>query len=110
MRALLFILAVLVTAPTTSDLARAADEVPAFDIDRNCRGDAAAVGNLGGDELGSCKRDEADAKKQLAEQWSRFGADAKRSCIAESSVGGEQSYVELLSCLELFSGTGQARR
>jgi hypothetical protein len=102
MRAFLFVLACLVTP------ARAADEVPAFDIDRNCKADAAAVGNLGGDPLESCKRDEADAKRRLAEQWSHFAAKPKRDCIGESSMGGEQSYVELLSCLEMFSETDQS--
>jgi hypothetical protein len=46
------------------------------------------------------------AKDQLAKNWSRFSASQKRACVKESTAGGDQSYVELLTCLEM-SGGGQ---
>jgi hypothetical protein len=54
-------------------------------------------------------KDENDAKGQLAKSWSRFSASQKQACVGESAVGGDQSYVELLICLEMSAG-GQFRR
>lgn len=53
-------------------------------------------------------KDENDAKGQLAQSWSRFSASQKQACVGESAVGGDQSYVELLTCLEMSAG-GQFR-
>ena len=48
-------------------------------------------------------KDETDAKNELTKRWSQFGASEKRSCIGEASTGGDKSYVELLTCLEMSS-------
>src|ERR1700751_3290595 len=50
-----------------------------------------------------CVRDEAEAKKQLEQEWSKLGSDRKRECVVESTIGGDQSYVELLTCVEMSS-------
>jgi hypothetical protein len=52
----------------------------------------------------SCTKDERDAKNELTKRWSQFGASAKKSCIDEAEIGGDKSYVELLTCLEMASG------
>lgn len=100
MRTFIFALAALVVAPFAIDQIRAADRLPAFDIDQNCKAEAEGTG-VASD---SCTRDERDAKGQLAKNWSRFSASQKRACVGESSVGGDQSYVELLTCLEMAGG------
>jgi hypothetical protein len=105
MRTFIFVLAAIV--PTCEiDRAWAADKIPAFDIVRNCK--AEAVGSTFDDAGASCTRDETEAKNDLTKRWSQFGASQKKSCIGESSTGGDQSYVELLTCLEMGSG-GQFR-
>jgi len=101
MRTLTFALAVAVTA-FARDWARAADRLPRFDIVRNCKVETA--GAVTGGDL-SCVKSETEAKDQLAERWSSFGASQKKDCVGMSSTGGEQSYVELLSCLEMSAGT-----
>ena len=99
MRTFVFALAVLVTASAV-DRAEAADEPPTFDIARNCK--LETTGAITG--AAPCVKDETDAKDQLTQRWSSFGASQKRDCIGESSTGGEKSYVELLSCLEMSTG------
>jgi hypothetical protein len=109
MRTLIFALAAIVPA-LAIDRAGAADEMPAFDIARNCNEETAGAA-IGGPA--SCMKDETDAKNQLAKRWSSYGASQKKQCVGESSIGGEKSYVELLTCLEMDSGqlsTGQNQR
>ena len=64
----------------------------------------------GGTEIANCTKDETDAKNELAKRWSQFGASDKQTCVGESGIGGAQSYVELLTCLEMSSGGFLASR
>jgi len=86
--------------------ARAADEPPAFDLVRNCNSEAA--GDVSGGGVASCTKDETEAKNELTKRWSQFDASQKKTCIGEASTGGDQSYVELLTCLEMSSDTFRA--
>jgi hypothetical protein len=91
----------IVHIPFAIDQSRAADGLPAFDIAQNCKaegtGSVLGVGKF-------CVKEENDAKDQLVKSWSGFSASAKRSCVGESTVGGDQSYIELLTCLEMSRG------
>jgi hypothetical protein len=98
MRTFIFALAAIVPA-FAIDRAGAADKLPAFDIARNCREEV--VGAI--TTIEACTKDETDAKNELTKRWSQFGASEKRSCIGEASTGGDKSYVELLTCLEMSS-------
>ena len=101
MRTFIFGLAAILPA-FAIDLARAADDaVPTFDIARNCKEETTGVVTGGS---ASCTKDETEAKNQLIQRWSSFGASQKRDCIGESGTGGEKSYVELLTCLEMSTG------
>jgi hypothetical protein len=100
MRTFIFAVAITVAASWATDQAVAADRIPAFDIVRNCSAEVAAAGT----ETADCTKDETDAKNELDKRWPRFGASDKRACVGESSIGGTQSYVELLTCLEMSSG------
>ena len=95
-----FIFVAVVAASWAIDQAPAADRIPAFDIVRNCN---AEVANAGTEKVADCTKDETDAKNELDKRWPRFGASDKRACVGESSIGGTQSYVELLTCLEMSS-------
>ena len=101
MRTFTFALAAILPS-CAIDQARAADEPPAFDIARNCNSEAA--GAVAGSGVASCTRDETEAKNELTKRWSQFDASQKKTCIGESSTGGDQSYVELLTCLEMSTG------
>jgi uncharacterized protein YgiB involved in biofilm formation len=91
---------VVATWAWATDQAPAADQIPAFDIVRNCSAEVASAGT----EAADCTKDETDAKNELDKRWPRFGTSDKQACVGESSIGGAQSYVELLTCLEMSSG------
>jgi hypothetical protein len=94
-------LATIVPLPFEIDQGRAADRLPAFNITQNCNTEAAGSG-VG--SVPSCVKDENDAKGQLVKSWSAYSASDKRVCVEESTIGGDQSYVELITCLEMASG------
>ena len=97
-----FILALAAIVPGFAiDRAEAADEPPAYDIARNCKQETAGAAING---PASCMNDETEAKKQLAKRWPSYSASQKKECVGESSIGGEKSYVELLTCLEMSAG------
>jgi hypothetical protein len=97
------VLAVLATAPRP---AGAADQVPNFNIAKNCAFEASGGAIQQGtaqQTKEACQHDETNAKDELGKEWPKFTAAAKRSCFTVSSMGSEQSYVELQSCLEMSS-------
>ena len=100
MRTFFFALAAAIVPAFTIDQAGAADEPPAFDIARNCREEV--VGAIV--SVDACTKDEIDAKNELTKRWSEYGASEKKSCTGEASIGGDKSYVELLTCLEMYAG------
>jgi hypothetical protein len=107
MRTFIFAVVAIVAASWTTDQTLATDRIPAFDIVRNCSAEVAAAGI---DKVADCAKDETDAKNELDKRWSEFGASYKQACVGESSIGAGQSYVELLTCLEMSSGEFLASR
>jgi hypothetical protein len=99
MRTLFFALAAIVPA-FAIDRASAADELPAFDIPRNCSEEV--VGAI--TSVDACTKDEIDAKNELTQRWSQFSVSEKKTCTGEASIGGDKSYVELLTCLQMYTG------
>jgi hypothetical protein len=75
-------LAITVALSNTAALAQAGDQVPTFDIKRNCSSEA-AVGVDIQLTMTDCVRDEVDAKKQLEQEWSKLGSERKRECVGE---------------------------
>ena len=53
------------------------------------------------DEKKYCLDSEQAVRDQLVKQWSSFSASDKSDCTKESEMGGESSYTELLTCLEM---------
>ena len=96
-----FVLALLAIAPSCAiDQAYATDRLPAFEIARNCQQEVVGSGT----SVASCTKAETGAKDELTTRWSQFNASDKNFCVGTSSIGGDQSYVELLTCLEMSSG------
>jgi hypothetical protein len=71
------------------------DTTPAFDIVRECRFEGGSI-----EAFDHCAKDEADALRQLQAEWTQFVAVDKKTCMAETRVGGFASYVELFTCLQ----------
>jgi hypothetical protein len=56
-----------------------------------------------------CMQAEQTDRETMIKEWSTFSADEKRHCIAEATVGGESSYTDLLTCLEMARDVRQLR-
>jgi hypothetical protein len=85
------------TPPRVSPSHGAVGGVPNFDIASSCRGasDVIAVAP------GTCRADEESARDELAKRWAEFTPAEKTHCTQLSSMSGFQSYVEVLTCLEM---------
>jgi hypothetical protein len=72
------------------------DTVPKFDIAKECHfeGGSSAI-------FDRCSHDEAEALQQLEAEWPQFSGVNKGACLAETTVAGFKSYVELIICLEM---------
>ena len=83
-----------------------ADSVPNLNVEQVCEGIAEQGGVTFHDpaiaqEKKDCLDSEHSIREELAKQWSGFNAGDKTHCTNESIMGGESSYTELLTCLEM---------
>jgi hypothetical protein len=44
---------------------------------------------------------EQNDRETMINEWSTFSADDRRHCVLEATMGGESSYTDLLTCLEM---------
>ncbi len=82
--------------------------VPYLDIKTSCS-DAQKFSSGSGDKNAAfkgCMQDEMSAKGELAKRWSSFKGKDKQDCV-EQSRNPSPSYVEVLTCLEMDSGSMQ---
>jgi hypothetical protein len=84
----------------------AGDGVPQLNVEQVCKGIAEQGGVTFRDpqvaqEKKNCIESEQAVREQLVKQWSSFAGDDRTHCINESVMGGESSYTELLTCLEM---------
>ena len=83
-----------------------ADGVPQLNVEQVCEGIAQQGGVTFHDpaiaqEKKNCLDSEQATRDELVKQWSSFAPADKTSCVNESRMGGESSYTELLTCLEM---------
>jgi hypothetical protein len=83
-----------------------ADSVPTLNVDQVCTGIAQQGGVTFHDpqiahEKKDCLDGEQAIRDELVKQWSSFNGSDKIACTNESKMGGESSYTELLTCLEM---------
>ena len=84
----------------------AADNVPVLDTEPVCQGIAQQGGSSFHDtEVAKQKRDCLESEKlvreDLVKQWPTFSTADRNACIQEATMGGDSSYTELLTCLEM---------
>jgi hypothetical protein len=82
------------------------DTVPTLNVDQVCTGIAEQGGVTFHDsavaqEKKDCIDSERAIREELVKQWSSFDSSDKVHCTNESTMGGESSYTELLTCLEM---------
>src|SRR6516225_3545219 len=97
--------ALAIAMTMTAILSARSDEIPTLDVGPVCRG----IASQSGEELEAglrstsdqCVQSEQQVREQLRKEWSTFSAADKRHCVTLSKTGGESSYTELLTCLEM---------
>ena len=82
------------------------DGVPQLNVEQVCKGIAEQGGVTFHDpsietEKKNCLDSEQVIREQLVKQWSSFSVDDRTHCVNESVMGGDSSYTELLTCLEM---------
>ena len=87
-----------------------AEEVPTFNLHKTCKTDVLAYqGTTTGQASGQvseqgCLRSEQSARETLVSQWTQFAPANRRECLEIQGDGAtSQSYVELLTCLQMAS-------
>lgn len=79
---------------------------PRLDVESTCRSAQRAQVSISDNaSLEGCLRSERGAHDELKKNWGKFPAAAKSQCSQQFKAGGSPSYVELVTCLELASGT-----
>ena len=79
----------------------AAAEFPAISIVRTCRA-AKPLDAEDRQPVENCMRDEREARSELEAQWAKFGETHRRLCVEQTGIGGYPSYVEVLTCLQMY--------
>ena len=75
-----------------------ADGVPSLEFAQGCRNTASGDATI----LGRCMRDEQRAQQKLTAEWATFPHGDRTQCTALARLGTVlQSYVELITCLEM---------
>ena len=100
------------TAVVAQSFAAFGDEVPTFDLRKTCRADVlayqgTATGQASGQDSSQvseqgCLKSEQSARETLVSQWTQFSPASKRECVGlQGDAADPQSYVELLTCLQM---------
>ena len=78
---------------------------PNIDIPNAChKAEVAALPEKRASVVESCVHEEEQAKGILSQRWTQFSSSARQSCT-EANGGFQYSYVELLTCIQVQSGT-----
>jgi len=98
-----FVATVLATLCLSGSPTRS-DDIPTLDVNPVCRG-IAQQGEL---EAGlqqtsfqQCVQSEQATREQIKKEWSTFTTADKSHCVALAKTGGESSYTELITCMEM---------
>jgi hypothetical protein len=103
-RAFKNLVATVLTALCLSGLSARSDDIPTLDVNPVCHG-IAMQGEL---EAGlqrtnfeQCLQSEQAVRGEITKEWSTFTTADKTHCVALAKTGGESSYTELITCMEM---------
>jgi len=104
LRAFRNFIATVLAALCLSGLSARSDDIPTLDVNPVCHG-IAMQGEL---EAGlqqtsfqQCVQSEQDTREQIKKEWSTFTTADKTHCVSLAKTGGESSYTELITCMEM---------
>ena len=113
LRAFRNFIATVLAALCLSGLSARSDDIPTLDVNPVCRG-IASQGEL---EAGlqqtsfqQCVQSEQSVRDEIKKEWSTFSPADKTHCVALSKTGGELSYTELITCMEMARCPKAAQR
>jgi hypothetical protein len=96
--------ATVLAALCLSGLSARSDDIPTLDVNPVCHG-IAMQGEL---EAGlqqtsfqQCVQSEQAVREEVKKEWSTFSTADKTHCVALAKTGGESSYTELITCMEM---------
>ena len=90
----------LIGASMAGGLALAAvDGVPNFNVEPSCR--AAAQQAASPEYLSVCRSAEQRAHDEMQRQWPQLNAADRAQCVPAATAGGNPTYTELFTCLEM---------
>jgi transcription elongation factor len=85
-------------------LSARSDDIPTLDVRPVCRGIASQSeleAGLQQTSFEQCVQSELAVREQLKKEWSTFSTADKSHCVALAKTGGESSYTELITCMEM---------
>jgi hypothetical protein len=80
------------------------DQYPTLNTAQVCHGiteQSDLEAGLRAENFDQCMKEEQAVRDTMIKEWAAFSSDDKSHCVAESTMGGESSYTELLTCLEM---------
>jgi hypothetical protein len=91
------------------------DEFPVLNVQPLCRGiisqgDAPLQAGDRSVTMDQCLQAERVDRETMIKEWSQFSAADKKNCVAEATMGGESSYTDLLTCLEMARDVKQMKQ
>src|SRR5262249_27433814 len=101
MRALV---ATVLAALCLSGSSTRSDDIPTLDVNPVCHGIASQSSLEAGlqhTNFDQCVQSEQSTRDEIKKQWSSFSTADKTHCVALAKTGGESSYTELLTCMEM---------
>jgi hypothetical protein len=84
--------------------AASADQYPTLNVVPICHGitqQSDLQGGFGDVTFDQCMKAEQEDRQAMIKEWSTFSAADRAHCIAEATMGGESSYTDLVTCLEM---------
>jgi hypothetical protein len=80
------------------------DDIPTLDVNSVCRGIASQSSlevGLQQTSFEQCVQSEQTVRDEIKKEWSTFSTSDKTHCVALAKTGGESSYTELITCMEM---------
>ena len=102
----ILMICILVVSVMVPILPAWSDEYPVLNVLPLCRG----ITSQGADPLQAgdrkvsfdeCLKAEQQDRETMINEWPTFSGADRKHCIAEATMGGESSYTELVTCLEM---------
>ena len=79
-----------------------ASDIPHFNIEATCRAAPSLAGGIQ-KPFDECMKDEQAARAELEKGWATYSSQQRAECVSLERVGGSPSYVDVVSCLQMYS-------